>query len=340
MKLVLHPRVDDERAARIRAVLKGELVNAASMDEALAAIADSDAFFGKISQRLLASARRLRWIQCPTVSLEHYLFPELIRHPATLTNMRGIFSDVIADHVMGFILCFARNLHVYVRRQAEGRWQPCGGEEARPDLAVGAGRATAMDLATTHLAGQKLGILGFGAIGRELARRASAFGMSILAVDMHPEASSRRDDRGLPESLSEVWPSSRLDEMLALADFVCISAPHTPLTYKLFRRSRLRRMKPTARLINVGRGAIVDLDDLAAAIEAKEIAGAALDVFDTEPLPATHALWRSENVIITPHVAGCSPRVAERHLEVVLENIRRFQSGKPLLNVVDKEKWY
>lgn len=339
MKLVVFPGVEGERLRRIETVVRGETINARDEDEALAAVVDADAFFGKMTPRFLEAAQELRWIQSPTASLEHYLFPELVRHSSVLTNMRGIFSDVIADHVMGTILCFARNLHHYVRRQAERRWEAVGGEGSRPTFATGAGRLTAIDAATIHLAASSLGIVGLGAIGRELARRASAFGMKVLAVD--PQASSLvRDPENRPAPISDVWPPERLDDLLRVSDFVCIAAPHTPRTYRLFRRAQLRRMKSNAYLINIGRGAIVDLADLTAALESKEIAGAALDVFEVEPLPTNHPLWGMENLIITPHVAGCSPRVAERHLDVLLENISRFQRGEPLRNVVDKEKWY
>src|SRR5207245_32842 len=137
-----------------------------------------------------------------------------------------------------------------------------------------------------------------------------------------------------------VWRPERLDDLLAQSDFVVIAAPHTPETYKLMNRSRLQRMKRTAYLINVGRGVIVDLADLTAALQAGEIKGAGLDVFEIEPLPPAHPLWRMPNVIITPHVAAASPRIAERHLETVLDNVRRFAAGEPLRNVVDKQHWY
>lgn len=338
MKLVIFPAVEEERFRRIARAVTGEVVNAAGEEEALCAIDEADAFFGKISPRLLDVARRLRWIQSPTASLEHFIFPELVRHPSTLTNMRGIFSDVITDHVIGYILSFARNLHIYARRQAEHRWEPVGGEAARAGFESGPGRVSALDLATIHLPGKALGIVGFGSIGREVGRRAVAFGLEVLATDPRArELSERRQTAGEPE---EVWPPGRLEELLGASDFVCIAAPHTPETYKLFRRPQFRRMKASAYLINIGRGVIVDLADLVSALEANEIAGAALDVFEEEPLPADHPLWAMENVIITPHVAGCSPVLAERHLGVLLENIERFQAGRPLLNVVGKERWY
>ncbi len=335
MKLVMFPPVDEDRLARIAERVDGEVVNARDEDAAAAAIADADAFFGKISPRLLAAARRLRWVQSPTASLEHYLFPELVAHDALITNMRGIFSDFIADQVMGYILCFARNLHLYVRRQIEGRWDPVGGEETRVTFATGPATVTPMDLATVHLASATLGIVGFGSIGREVARRARAFEMRVLAVDPVPDSPDRPD-----VAADEIAGPEELDGVLSRSDFVCIAAPHTPETVKLFRRERLRRMKPTAYLINVGRGVIVDLGHLVESLRAGVIAGAALDVFEEEPLPPGHPLWAMENVIITPHVAGVSPCVPERHLDVLLENIDRFQRGEPLRNVADRETWF
>lgn len=333
MKLVIHPPVEAARLARIReAAGSAVVVNARDEAEATREIADAEAFFGKLTPPMLAAARRLRWVQTPTVSLEHYLFPELVAHPCTLTNMRGIFSDVIADHVFGFVLCFARHFHRYVRNQLAGRWEPVGGEAARSSFAAGPGVVSPMDQAHLHLADQTLGVVGLGQIGAEVARRGLAFGMRVLAVD---PVQTRA-----PEGVAALWKPDRLHELLGASDFVVIAAPHTPETVRLFRRERFRQMKRTAYLINIGRGVIVDLADLTAALEAREIAGAGLDVFEVEPLPPDHPLWRMENVIITPHIAGTSPRVAERHLEVLLDNVRRFVRGEPLANVASKTAWY
>jgi phosphoglycerate dehydrogenase-like enzyme len=138
----------------------------------------------------------------------------------------------------------------------------------------------------------------------------------------------------------KLWEPERLTDLLTISDFVVIAAPHTPETEKLFRREQFQRMKDTAYLINIGRGIIVDLADLTASLQAKEIAGAALDVYEIEPLPAEHPLWDMENVLLTPHIAAASPRIAERHLETLLENIRRYVAGTELLTEVDKRKWY
>ena len=332
MKLVIHPAVDAERFKKIAASAgEMEVVNAADAPEALAQIADADAFFGKITPELLRAAQRLRWVQSPTASLEHYVFPELIEHPCVLTNMRGLFNDVIADHVFGFILCFARNLHRYIRNQVDCRWQPVGGE-TNPDFVTGASVVTGRDLAHLHLADATLGIVGLGSIGGEIARRGVAFGMEVIAVD--PAQAQG------PPGVAAVWRPDRLPDLLAQSDFVVIAAPHTPQTAKMFRREQFRQMKRTAYLINIGRGAIVDLADLTAALQSREIAGAGLDVFEIEPLPSDHPLWRMENVIITPHVAGHSPRVPERHLAVLLDNVGRFVRGEPLRNVVNKALWF
>lgn len=332
MKLVIYPAVEPERHNRISASAAGvQVVNAADLEEALEHIPDAEAFFGKITPELLRAARRLRWVQTPTASLEHYMFPELVQHPCVLTNMRGIFSDVIADHVFGFIICFARNFHRYIRNQMNHRWQPVGGDQT-PDFRTGAGVVIGPDRAHQHLGAAMLGIVGLGGIGSEVARRAVAHDMQVIAVD------PLRTDA--PAGVKAVWKPDRLGELLSQSDFVVIAAPHTPETAKMFGREQFRQMKRTAYLINIGRGAIVDLADLTAALEAGEIAGAGLDVYETEPLPADHPLWDMDNVILTPHVAGHSVHVPERHLAVLLDNIGRFTRAEPLRNIADKAQWF
>ena len=333
MKLVIYPAIDEQRLTRIRnEVVAMQVVNASDIDDAAHEIVDADAFFGKLTAPLLSRATKLRWVQSPTASLEHYLFPELVAHPCLLSNMRGLFSDVIADHVMGFILCFARNFHVYFRQQQAGRWAPVGDDRYVTDFVSAPGTVTSMDRAHQHLSDCSIGVVGVGHIGAEILRRAHAFGMKLRGVDpVH---------RSVSGVLDNVWPVERLGELLAECDYVVIAAPHTPETEKLFNRDVIRQMKRTAILINIGRGAIVELADLVAALEAKEIAGAALDVCEVEPLPPEHPLWAMPNVIITPHVAAASTHIAERHLETLLENIRRFVKGKPPSTLVDKLKWY
>ena len=246
--------------------------------------------------------------------------------------MRGLFSDIIADHVFGYILCFARNFHHYIRNQVERRWEPVGGEYERPAFATGPGTVNDIDRAHMHLSDQTLGVVGMGNIGSEVAQRGVAFGMRVLAVDPV--------EKQPPEGVEAVWHAARLPDLLFASDFVVIAAPHTPETAKLFRKPQFEEMKKTGYLINIGRGVIVDLAELTAALQDGEIAGAGLDVFEEEPLPDGHPLWDMENVIITPHVAGHSPRIADRHLGVLLDNVRRFAWGESLRNVVNKARWF
>ncbi|MSQ94805.1 MAG: D-2-hydroxyacid dehydrogenase [Gemmataceae bacterium] len=331
MKLVISPAVADERLAKIcAAAAPMEVVNARDDDHAAAEIADADALFGYLTPRLLQAAKKLRWAQSPTASMEKYLYPELVASPVIVTNMRGIFSDVIADHVFGFILCFAKNFHIYLRQQAQSVWHMLGRPENELPGYGGPGEVHPSDCAAITLADCTLAVIGLGGIGAETARRGLAFRMRVLAVD--PRAASAPDGVAL-------YGNDRLSEVLAQSDFVVIAAPHTPETYKLFNRARIRQMKKSAYVINVGRGVIVDLADLTAALQAGEIAGAGLDVYEIEPLPRDHPLWRMENVILTPHCAAASPRVPERHLQTLLDNLRRFVTGQPLLNVVDKRMW-
>ena len=331
MKLLIYPRVSDERLAKIReAAAPMDLVQADDEGDAAQKIGDADALFGYLTPAMLRAATKLRWAQSPTASMEKYLYPELVASPVVITNMRGIFSDVIADHVFGFILCFAKNFHTYIRQQTQGVWRMLGREEDELPGYGGPGEVHPSDRAAITLADCTLGVVGLGGIGSETARRGLAFGMRVVAVD--PVAQEA------PPGVT-LWRSDRLDDLLRQSDFVVIAAPHTPQTYKLMNRQRLRQMKRSAYLINVGRGVIVDLADLTAALQAGEIAGAGLDVFETEPLPAGHPLWKMPNVIITPHCAAASPRVPERHLETLLDNLRRFAAGQPLRNVVDKTRW-
>ncbi|MCA9079055.1 MAG: D-2-hydroxyacid dehydrogenase [Planctomycetaceae bacterium] len=333
MKLVLHPAVDSARLERLREVA-GEvsLCNCDTLKQAQGEMPSASAFFGKLTPELLAAAGELDWVQSPTASLEHYLFPELIEHPCTLTNMRGLFGDVIAEHVVGQMLCIVRNLHIYLRQQLQHRWAPIGGESTRASNATGPGAVSPIDLAHRTLAGCRLGIVGVGAIGSEIARKARLLGMTVCGVD--PLV------RSVPDVIDEVWPTKERPRLLAESDFVVIAAPHTPRTEKLFRAEQFQLMQSTAWLINIGRGVIVDLHDLTIALEQGDIAGAALDVFEQEPLPPEHPLWEMENVLITPHIAAASPLIPQRHLETLVENVRRYAHGEPLLNVVNKREWY
>tara|TARA_B100000519_G_scaffold201067_1_gene215692 strand:+ start:79 stop:1080 length:1002 start_codon:yes stop_codon:yes gene_type:complete len=331
-KFVIYPPIDDLRLNKILELgCQLNIVNCDNLQKVQTEISDADGFYGKITPPLLAAARQLKWVQSPTASLEHYLFPALIDHPCQLTNMRGLFYDVIADHVFTYILMFARRMHIYMAQQFTAEWAPLGGETGRADYAVGPGNVTPMDHQHQQLAGSTLGILGMGSIGREIARYGKQFGMTVLGVDPYADT---------PEHVDHFGDLQYLDAMLGNSDYVVIAAPHTPETEGFFNHEIIAKMKPSAFLINIGRGAIIPLLDLVAALNNGIIAGAALDVYETEPLPSDHPLWSLPNVILTPHIAACTPKVSERHLEVLLGNIQRFANDESLLNVVDKSLWF
>jgi len=285
-------------------------------EEAVRDIADADAAFGIIPPAALAAARRLRWLQAPQIAPPAgYYYPELVAHPVVVTNFREIFNDHIGAHIMAFVLAFARGFHYYLPQQIRHEYKP------RP-----------VDTGVVDLPESTALILGVGGIGCEAARLCRAFGMHVIGID------ARR--ASTPEGVNELFPPETLDTQLPRADFVIMTIPHTPATEGLMNRERLRRMKSSAFLINIGRGMTVRLDDLVAALHAGEIAGAALDVYEIEPLPETHALWSAPNVLLTPHTAGFGPYLNDRRLDILLDNCRRFAASEPLRNVVDKSTWF
>ncbi len=333
MKLVIHPELDAHRLKLLCSVNQElDVVNAESPESALREITDADGFYGKITPELLAASSCLQWVQSPTASLEHYIFPELVDHSCTLTNMRGLFYDVIADHVLMYILMFCRQMPYYTRQQLQSNWAPLGGEDARSDFSVGPGMVTAMDLAHSQLADMTVGLIGLGSIGAEISSHCIKLGMRVGGVDPYCDTP--------PDGVEFMHGEDGLEQLLGKSDFVIIAAPHTPETEGMFDTKQFSRMKNDAYLINIGRGAIVPLNDLRQALQTGQIRGAALDVMETEPLGVDDPLWTHPNVIITPHVAACSKRVAERHLETLLENVKRFTNHKPLLNVVNKARWF
>lgn len=285
-------------------------------NEAAAAIAEADAAFGTPTPGLMKAAKNLRWLQAPMAAPPAgFYFPELVAHPVVVTNMREIYNDHIGAHIMAFVLAFARDFHTYLPLQAKREWKQ------RP-----------LDTGVVDLPNSTLLIVGLGGIGAETARLASAFGMTVIATD------ARRTD--IPPGVAEMHPSGALDTLLPRADFVVLTIPHTPATEGLMDRARFRRMKPGAFFINIGRGMTTRLDDLVQALKAGEIAGAALDVFEQEPLPADHPLWTLPNVLITPHTAGFGPHLDERRYDIILANARAMLAGRPLRNVVDKANWF
>jgi len=304
-------------AARVKAAVPGlEVVVAEDEAAARTTLARADCAFGTLSPALLPHATHLRWLQAPQAAPPAgYYYPALVQHPVVITNFREIYNDHIGAHIMAFVLAFARDLHRYLPQQARREWKPAP-----------------LDTGVVHLPEATALIVGVGGIGSQAARLAAAFGMKVIGVD------ARRTDR--PAGVAELHPSGALDELLPRADFVVLTVPHTPATEGFMNRARFQKMKRTAFFINIGRGKTTRLDDLVAALRAGEIAGAALDVFEQEPLPADHPLWTMPGVLITPHTAGFGPYLDERRFEILLDNCRRFTAGEPLRNVVDKSAWF
>ena len=317
MTLVIWPEIPAHEVAAIReaaGVGVMEVVAPTSAAEALAAAPQAEGWIGKLTSELLEHAPRLRWNQSPTISLESVVFPDLAASEVVLTKMRDIQNDHISTHVMALLLGYCRDLPRLLRRQIAREW------------------ATEAQVAVLDPAEMTVLVLGLGGIGAEVTRRLAPFGATILGVD--PRVRS-----GLP-SVAEFHTPDRLAGLLPRADAVIICAPQTPETTGLFDEALFRRMKQSAYFINIGRGKIVRLAALERALAEGWIAGAGVDVFETEPLPTESPLWDMEQVVITPHSAGYGPHLEARRLRVVLENVRHFVAGEPLENVADKALWY
>jgi D-2-hydroxyacid dehydrogenase (NADP+) len=280
---------------------------------------DADvAFSAAIDRSAFAGLTRLKWVQSPATGVGGMLGPELIASPIAVTSARGIRARAIAEHVMGVTIALARLLPVVFRRQTEHAWAL---EEIESSGAV----------RTLH--DRRMAIVGLGAIGLEVARLASAFGMRVSAI-------RRRTELDVPASVEEVLAPDRLHELLGRSDVVVLSAPLTAETTRLIDRAALDRFKRGALLINVGRGKLVDDEAVIAALRDGRLGGAAFDVFTREPLDAASAYWDLPNVIITPHIAGAMEDYWTPLVGLFAENLRRFEQGKPLLNIVDKAAGY
>ncbi len=316
MNFLIYPPLTPEELEQVRAVSPDlEIVNALTEEEALAAIPQAVGMYGDLTPALLERAESLRWLQTPVAGLERYMFPELAKSDVVVSNMAKIYSDMIADHAFCFILMFARGIHLYMRRQIRGEWRK--GTPVR------------------HLGDCTLGVIGLGGIGSELARRGKAHDMRVIAVDARPDAAPGRN-----LELDALWPQERLHDLMAESDFAVSCVPQTPETVGLIGAAEIGRMKPSAYLINISRGVVVKLDALVAALESGGIAGAALDVYETEPLPAEHPLWKMENVILTPHVAADNPHVPQRRIDTLRDNLRRYLAGETPRNIVDKRRLF
>ncbi len=303
----------EERAQILDAAGPGSrLVETRDPAQQKAEIADTDVLFGRVNPEVLSQARRLRYYQSIGAGVDAILTQELVESDIVLASEKGGVGIHLAEHAMALLLALTRGLHTAIRR---------------PDY----GLREAIRREQWELWEQTLGVVGFGGTGREVARRALAFGMRVLAVDIEDVP---------PEPGVTLWRNDRLHDLLGESDAVVICLPLTKATHHLFSRDLFRRMRRHALLINVTRGAIVYGEDLLAALEQGLIGGAGLDVTDPEPLPAGHPFWTHPRVIVTPHTAGGSPRRAGRVIATFCENLRRLRADQPLLAVIDKRKGY
>jgi phosphoglycerate dehydrogenase-like enzyme len=305
---------------RLRSEFSVEVVQRNSYEGIEAELQDAEVMFTlSLRSRQFESAKQLRWIHAPTAAVHQFMFPELINSDVVLTNSTEVHGPVVAEHVMALIFALAKKIPqaaLFQRKRVwgqEGMWND--GQHLK------------------EIAGATLGLIGVGSIGRRVAQMASALGMRVIAVREHVE-------KGRPEGVETVFSPAQIGQLLGQSDYVVVAAPQLPATTRLMDATRLAVMKPGAFLINVGRGPLVDERDLADALRSHRIAGAALDVFDQEPLPTDSQLWELDTLLITPHTAGLTEKLWGRHYALFSDNLRLYLSHQPLRYVVDKHKGY
>lgn len=318
--LVMLPPVEDTTEAWAAAVTQAapqlRVQVARDRREALQLLPQSAAAYGTLDPELLAAAPGLRWLQAPMAAPPAgFFFPELVAHAAQVTNFRGIYNDHVATHAVAMLLALARGLPRYVRQQQAREWT-----------------RHLEDGDVLHLPESTVLVVGVGGIGAEIGRMLHALGARVLGID------PRRTEPA--PGIAQLLPPAHLDRLLPEVDAVVLTLPHTPESEGLIDARRLALLRPHALLVNIGRGATVRLAPLVESLRAGRLGGAALDVFEQEPLPPEHPLWSEPRALLTPHVAVVGPYIPQRRLAVLCDNARRFAAGQPLTNVVDKALWY
>ena len=271
-----------------------------------------------LARRLADKADALRWLHTPLAGVDRVLSPELLKSAIRVTSSRGVNSVAVAEHTLGLVLAMTRGIADAVRAQAERRW-------AQQDLY---GRQPPLE----ELSGKLLGILGLGDIGRELAVRARALGMTVWGL--------ARTARPKPDCVDRLLLAGKEEALLRESDVLVLAVPLTRATHGMIGERQLKKMKHSALLINIGRGELVQESALVRALREGGLAGAGLDVFATEPLPPTSPLWTLPQVVITPHIAGTHPQYMPRSADLFVHNLKRYLAGEPLINEVDKQAGY
>jgi phosphoglycerate dehydrogenase-like enzyme len=266
----------------------------------------------ELLRELFGSCRKVRWVHSRAAGLDNLLFPELVESQVLLTNGRGVFSASLGEFVLAAILYFAKDFRRMVRNQMASVWEQFDVQE---------------------IAGQRVGILGYGDIGRAVASRVHALGMGVLATKRHvPESTDPH--------VEHFYKPEERREMIALCDYIVATAPLTEETRHMISDPEFAVMKPTAVVINVGRGPVIDEAALLRALSANRIKGAGLDVFEHEPLPAAHPLYKLENILLSPHCADHTADWQDQAMRFFLEQYGRFEKGEPLKNIVNKRLGY
>jgi phosphoglycerate dehydrogenase-like enzyme len=280
---------------------------------------DTDIFIGySLRAEQLTHAKKLKWIHSTAAGVAQLMYPELRDSGIVVTNPSGVFSPPMAEHTMGLLLALARNFPDSTRHQDRSHW-------GQQDIWDKPQRLT-------ELGGRVLLIIGFGSIGRELAKRASTFDMRVWGVT--------RSGRGDSTHAEKLLSASQLEEALPHADYVVIAAPETAETRHLIGAAQIARMKPGARLINVGRGSLLDEVALIRALESGALGGAALDVTSVEPLPSESPLWKAPNLFITPHTSAVSDRLWQRETALLMDLLERWFDGREMFNQIDFARGY
>ena len=279
-----------------------------TQDEIVRDAAEAVVFHGFLSEEVFPFFRELRWIHSPSAGMGRQLYPALRNSDIILTNSAGIQAPYGAEHAFALLLGLSRGISHYTRNQIKHKWRI---------------------RRLVQIAGLTLGIIGLGGFGVQMAQRGKGFGMCIIAVDPY------RTEK--PDVVDELMPIEQLPDLMSRSDVVMIACPYTSETHHLINAESLKLMKPTAYLMNVTRGRIIDEAALVDALSHRRIAGAGLDVCEVEPLPDDSPLWDMENVIITPHSAGQSQHRPRLTTELFCDNLRRYLAGEPLENVVNKE---
>ncbi len=314
---ILYQGGDEKVLAQLQAVSPKARVIPVTASTVVAEIADADGYIGVMTPQLFAAQKQLKWVASNSAGVENQLFvpgAEPFRNSdIILTSNRVVQGIEIADHAWAMLLYTSRGLHVFQEHKRSETWQP------RPYPGI-------------ELRGKTALIIGVGGIGTQIAIRAWAFGMHVIGVD--PE------DKPIVPYIDRMVHPDQLDEVIPQADVVFISAPDTPKSHKMFGAKQFEIMKQKSYFIAVSRGGVYEMGGLVKALDSNRLAGAGVDVTDPEPLPKGHALWKFNNVMITPHIAGRSDHDAERMAGTIQENLRRLVEGLPLMNVVDKKRGY